>query len=512
VSLKESAIQFDRVSSAEQLEGQSLEAQANGNQKYAVQHNLTIVKSWSVDESASKEQDRRKFMEAVQYLRDNDVKHFVFHKVDRCVRGFKGAVLIEELFDREGVTFHFTEQNLRIHKNSPAHDKTQLYFHIMFAKIYVENLKGEIKKGLDVREGKGLWNYKAPFGYKNIRNENGRASVVVDEILAPVVRNAFTLYATGNYSLEEISSFIKKSTDLPVTKRLAETILANPFYYGKIRVKDCVRAGAHDAILDERLWTQCQKIKALRCRFHVRGNGSRVLKPLMGLMKCGSCGRSVTGEAKVKANGKTYVYYHCGNSECLQKKQNVNQDDLYSQLIDAFKPLARFTPAASKAFNERMQREWDAIHGAVGEEIQRVRDKKRELASRIDLARATGSNSEIDAIMVEMDLCTVEASAHNVAETKTFKEGLRIIELLESSSKFMELGENWLEKVRLAKLVLSNCVLSDGRLQYSYQFPFDSLIELSSERNWWTQAQEYRTFFQQITEKDLMEFHHLMAA
>ncbi len=173
------AIVFDRVSSSEQKEGQSLEAQRKGNNEYAKQNKLRIVKAWSVDESASKEEDRKIFFQAVEYLRENNIKHILFDKVDRCCRGFKAAVLIEALFEKEDVTFHFTRQNLVIHKNSPAHDKTQLYFHIMFAKIYVENLKGEIKKGSNLRLEKGLWNYKAPYGYKNVRDAKNQASVSI---------------------------------------------------------------------------------------------------------------------------------------------------------------------------------------------------------------------------------------------------------------------------------------------------------------------------------------------
>ena len=326
-------------------------------------------------------------------------------------------------------------------------------------------------------------------------------SLPPDPNTAPVVRNAFQLYATGNYSLEEISEFIKKSTDGPATKRLAEFILSNPFYHGKIRIKGNVRDGVHEAILNERLWTQCQKIKAIRGKFHVRGNGSRVLKPLMGFMECGYCGRAVTGEAKVKSNGKTYVYYHCGNHNCDHRKESVKQDDLFAQIVEAFQPFGKFTPKATQAFVERISKEWDAANHCATQAMMVLQDKKRELADRIEIAREllrTGkiaevqSSDQIDALLKEFDCCTVEVGAHNIAESKVLHEGLRVIELLESSKKFMELPDNWLDKMRLAKSVLSNCTLKAGRLEFRYQFPFDSLIELTFERNWWSIAESNR--------------------
>jgi hypothetical protein len=72
------------------------------------------------------------------------------------------------------------------------------------------------------------------------------------------------------------------------------------------------------------------------------------------------------------------------------------------------------------------------------------------------------------------------------ADQKTVDAGLIIIELLQKAYDFMRLNENLLDKVRLAKIVLSNPVLKDGTLCFSYQKPFDDLIELTNKNKWWT--------------------------
>ncbi|MCK5073271.1 MAG: recombinase family protein, partial [Bacteriovoracaceae bacterium] len=261
---RERAIEFDRVSSAEQREGQSLQAQRKCIEEYAERKHLKIVKAWSVDESASKEADRKLFFEAVEYMRKNKIKHILFDKVDRCCRGFKTAVLIEQLFEHEDVTFYFTRQNLVIHKNSPAHDKTQLYFHIMFAKIYVENLKSEIKKGSNFRYEKGLWNYKAPLGYLNVRDEKNQAGIEIDVSVSDSVKKTFELYSTGNYSLEEIGDFVRKTTGRKISVRSMEGMISNPFYCGKMKVKGAVTDGVHEAIISKKLFDHCQMIRSVR--------------------------------------------------------------------------------------------------------------------------------------------------------------------------------------------------------------------------------------------------------
>lgn len=84
-----------------------------------------------------------------------------------------------------------------------------------------------------------------------------------------------------------------------------------------------------------------------------------------------------------------------------------------------------------------------------------------------------------------LDEVKVEIDAHNEADHKTFREGFRVIELLVKVSNFMKLEGNQLEKIRLAKLVLSNPTLQGGTLRYSYEKPFDVLLDLTSNEIWW---------------------------
>ncbi len=79
----------------------------------------------------------------------------------------------------------------------------------------------------------------------------------------------------------------------------------------------------------------------------------------------------------------------------------------------------------------------------------------------------------------------LEIYAHNEADHKTFQKGIRVIELLLSVRNYMKKPGNELEKVRLANLVLSNPKLKNGTLEYSYEKPFDVLIDLTSNKNWW---------------------------
>ncbi|MBK8202627.1 MAG: recombinase family protein [Bdellovibrionales bacterium] len=206
----ESCVSFLRVSSIDQRDGFSLDAQGTLADKYVEDKQLSLVRNWAVDESAANHADRKHFFAMLEFVKANDVKNVVFDKIDRAVRNLESAVEIEKLI-KGGVKFHFVREHLIIDDASPSHDKMRFYLGLILATYYVDNLRGEIKKGLDARTAVGLWNHIAPFGYKNIREGNAnRAVVVFDEVEASIAKEVFVLYATGNYTLEALTAFIKK--------------------------------------------------------------------------------------------------------------------------------------------------------------------------------------------------------------------------------------------------------------------------------------------------------------
>jgi site-specific DNA recombinase len=251
--------------------------------------------------------------------------------------------------------------------------------------------------------------------------------------------------------------------------------------------------GVHKPLVDKKLWDACQKIKGLRSANHREVNG-HIAKPLMGLLTCRVCGHAVTGESHRKASGKIYIYYHCAYQACPERKVNSTQEELFKQLNAAFDPFSRFTPAATKSFIETLQTRMQDLElytqKATGE-LAEKRMKLKENILKLEQLHKDGllnaeEHRELMAIKsASLDDVKIEIDAHNEADHKTFKEGLRIIELFVKVYYFMSLEGNELEKVRLARLVLSNPTLANRTIEYSYQIPFNVLLELTSEKIWW---------------------------
>jgi site-specific DNA recombinase len=493
MSEKRTAVKFDRVSSEDQRDGFSLEAQGTLGDKYAIEKNLNVVRSWSVDESASKENNRKHFFELVDFIKQNGIKDVIFDKVDRALRGLKSAVIIEELVETYGVRLHFTREHLILDKDSPPQEKFRFYLSTVMAKYYIDNLKSEINKGMEARREAGMWNHKAPFGYKNIRNP--KAMTVPDETQAPLVKEIFDLYSTGSYPYSHFVDFLKqKITDRLITKRLIEEMIRNPFYYGHMKSKGQVLNGAHEPLISKELWDKCQKILGLRAAFSQSTRKGVIPKALMGFMSCGLCDHAVTGESHKKASGKVYIYYHCANQVCPERKRNVAEEVIFSQVAEAFVPFSKFTREETKYFVETLHgqlQDFDAYTQKNTNELTEKRAEIKRNMETLDKFRANGVLSETEhrelrvAKERALNENTDEIIAYQKADLATFKEGTNIIELFHKAYNFMRLENNTLEKVKLAKIVLSNPKLVEGTLRFHYVKPFDVLLDLPGVPEWW---------------------------
>lgn len=72
------------------------------------------------------------------------------------------------------------------------------------AKNYIDNLSEETRKGMIEKAEQGIYPSCAPLGYINVEC-NGKRIIQPDPVIAPEIRKLFEWYATGNYSLLELS-------------------------------------------------------------------------------------------------------------------------------------------------------------------------------------------------------------------------------------------------------------------------------------------------------------------
>ena len=124
--------------------------------------------------------------------------------VDRLQRSYKDTPELERLRSTGKIEFHALRENLIITLNSPAMDLTIWYMHVLMANFQVnhqtEKVKESQKENWEASKRQGL----APIGYLNVRDEDRKATVVIDKDRAPIIKILFEEYATGYHSLQSI--------------------------------------------------------------------------------------------------------------------------------------------------------------------------------------------------------------------------------------------------------------------------------------------------------------------
>src|SRR3989344_660818 len=115
----------------------------------------------------------------------------------------------------------------------------------------------------------------APLGYKNVNNLNavekaGQKIVIKDTEKAPLVKKAFELYATGDFSVFDITDILyEKGLRTRNGKKFSFSrmyeVFKNPFYVGEIKWgKVHIKEGKHEHLIDEYLFKKVQQLLKIK--------------------------------------------------------------------------------------------------------------------------------------------------------------------------------------------------------------------------------------------------------
>ena len=332
------SIIYARVSSKEQEEtGYSLPSQEKFLTEYAEKKGLVIDKIFAISESASGKNQRVVFSKMVQYAEKTNVKIIICEKADRLTRNFKDVVKIDEwLEEDEARQVHLVKDSLVLHKNSRSQEKLNWGIRILFAKNYIDNLSEEVKKGQKEKIAQG-WLPTAPvMGYKTV-GDKGHRIHVIDPTAAPVAQKMFELYATGNYSISTIASFVKESgvktrAGRPIVKTRIHQLLSDPFYYGKIQWNDKLYPGKHDPLISKDLFDRVQQMLRRGTKAPAYQKHFPIFK---GKILCGECGGTITWEVQ-----KGHWYGHCNHHKPCTQKKYTKQRSVEDQLFGYFADVA----------------------------------------------------------------------------------------------------------------------------------------------------------------------------
>ncbi len=237
----------------------------------------------------------------------------------------------------------------------------------------------------------------APIGYLNTReplSHGGEVrTVIIDPERGPIIVWAFETYATGLYSLADITILLearglrsrgnRRRGPSPLTISRVHALLSNPYYVGFVTHKGHSYQGRHDPLVSQELFDKVQAVLVSH-----RHSGERDRKHqhcLKGTIRCGTCGSQLV-YSRNKGNGGTYEYFVCPRNqrgECLQGYQPVDLvegaiEDHYASVSFSEDEREEIRRTITDDLGERVAVSKQEIENAQGV-LQQLKEEERKL-------------------------------------------------------------------------------------------------------------------------------------
>ncbi len=489
---KDMAVGYARVSSREQEEtGYSLPAQEKLMTEYCSRKTLKIEKLFSVAESASGAKQRKVFTEMMGYLEKKKIKILLCEKVDRITRNFKEALVINDWLEQDPERqIHFVKQNLIIHQYAKSDEKFRWDIEIVLAKKYISNLSEEVKKGQKEKIAQGWFPTTPPLGYKTI-GEKGKKIHVIDETVAPYIREMFSLYATGNYSTVALGEKMHKlgfrsRARFQVAKSKIHKLLSEPFYYGKFVWNGHLYQGKHEPLITKDLFDQVNaKMTKGTSPYH-----NNKITELRGKIFCGSCKKTITWE-----NQKGHSYGGCKQckSQIGKDKKYIRQETLENELLTHITVIApqneRVLAVLSQALKESHSKEiefHDTQVNNINNSLARIQQSIRTMYNdRLD-ERITASeyDDKLKEFTLDKDQLLNSLEKLKADNTEYYQVGFLIHEIALRARKIYLCEKATVEERRmLLSYAFSNISVLRGEIKAEYTKSFAFLAEWMPKLN-----------------------------
>ncbi|GIX04905.1 MAG: hypothetical protein KatS3mg114_0774 [Planctomycetaceae bacterium] len=482
-----------RVSSREQKEGYSIDAQLRATRERAAKHGWNVIREFSVAESAKRGATRQTFNDMVRWVKANakreNLRAILSHKLDRVCRNMRDAVRMQELEDQHGVSLAFVDNEFG---PGPA---GALSFNVMaaVAQYYSDNLRTEVLKGIEERCRQGWQHGLASYGYMNCSDDKNEPIKPHPHNSKAVVR-AFELYASGRHTFESLADQLAGEgyTYQPSNPKFHRTalsrILRNRIYVGEIRWGDRYYTGKHRPLVDQRTFTMCQEILDGK----VRRTTKQVNMPLSGgLFSCQHCGAMITGERikrKLKGGGvRVHDYYRCANNypEADHPSVRWRADDLEDAIHADLETIRIPDDALADWFRTALQVTFRDI-GDVQRE-QRIAQKKRlaeieAMQERLLNAYLAGTINEATLAARQTQLRDESAAVAATLATcgdlgpEDVRTALGVFEFAQNAAQIWR-GSKMDQKREILESVSLNRMLGDVTLVLEKRKPFDELAK-----------------------------------
>lgn len=411
--------------SSEMQNDLSLEAQEQRCRQAIAERNGVVVAVYSDGAKSGWSLERDGFNQMRNAAERGKFDAVMFWKFDRLARDHNHTVMIKMLLRHEyGLKLYCVEGFSEDEDDSPYSALMEQMLGV-FSAFYSKNLSSETKRGKRQRALNGEFNGSvAPLGYDLVTVANATPQLApglyINLRQAAIVRRAFRLYATGDYSDADIAKWMMtrpiiqqiRAGRMPVNKEMIRDLLQNRVYTGRVPHSDTQYSGSlgngkkssrgrkdwfegkHHGFISDELFDLCQQVRAGMVVHRSKPTEMRTYL-LHDRLYCARCIANKPAGLIDDNYGRMRPYYHnqrdtsfyrClahdrGYEKCGQKATRVEAID--AQLVAILSQLD-----IPDGFRERVEQ---AVQNRVENEasLQRM-EEVRAIVERIDFSWEQG--------------------------------------------------------------------------------------------------------------------------
>lgn len=444
--------------------------------------------------------DRPKFQKLVQFVNKGYIKGIICLSWDRISRNKGDDTVVRKLMKNNAdIRFVYA------HYDKSSSGELHMDIDGMFSQHHSRVTSEKVRLSTKNSRSQGKCTYRAPIGYLNEGNMDHKP---FDPERAPIIKEMFELYATGDWSLSDLQRYavkqglttqpmrrkrtkaemlsddevILEKISRPVLKSHMATILKNQFYVGKVIGLDGVYIDSvsHEALVSDDVFNQVQAmLTKKKTSVHYT---EKLDHPLRGILRCTHCHRVYTPYEK---KGILYFNARCVDG-CKNTMKNCNIDYVTDKIQSLISGL-HFTEDELEEFDSRTSTEIALLENKRDKGIEKLERQKKIVREELAYLRAErlpllksgvytpeGFMVEQTRLESKYDELHLEEAVSEESMRELMKEVVILSELIKNVIPVYEFA-NPHEKETIIRVIFSELYISQDTLKYKVKKGFESL-------------------------------------
>ena len=416
---------YARYSSDNQRE-ESIEGQLRECKEFAERNDIKIVGEYIDRAKSATTANRPDFQRMIADSSKNGFDVVIVWKLDRFARNRYDSAHYKAQLRKNGVkvisaTESISEGAEGVLLESVLEGMAEYYS----KELGEKTLRGMTDNALQCKSNGGLM----PIGYV----ADSELRYQIDPDMAPIVVEAFNLYAEGASMKEIVNRFNSRGVHTkrgkPITINAITSMLHNRKYIGEYRFKDIVIPNGIPAIISEELFDRVQTRMSTNKKAPAKHKAEDEYL-LTTKLYCGKCKCLMAGESGTNRNKTKYRYYKCPSVKYHRgcDKKNIKKDfieDLVIKKVVATMFDEDCTDRLVKAVLQLQEKE-NTVIPVLQSQLNDVEKGIENLVDAIQMGIITPSTKQrLDELEQQKSNLLIAISKEELAKPKLTEEQIR---------------------------------------------------------------------------------------